>query len=169
MADFDKALWKTLRWEGGYVNDPDDPGGATNHGITLATYNYYFDDGLEGLKNISEERVRLIYYYGYWKPIKGDEIKDQSVAELLFDMAVNHGKSMAVKKIQKLLGCGVDGVVGPITLKAINDKPGKLLFAELHDVRTAYYKAIVARNPVMKKYLKGWLNRNNSFTYDRQA
>lgn len=167
MADFKKALAKVLAWEGGFVNHPNDPGGATNKGITLKTFNYYFPGGLAALKAITDEQVETIYRSGYWRLIKGDEIESQSVAELLFDYAVNSGKSTAVRKIQKLVGVEADGIMGPITIKAINSKNPKLLFAELHDVRKAYYKAIIARNPSLEVFRKGWNRRLDSYVFER--
>lgn len=163
MADFKKALKKVLKWEGGFVDDPDDLGGRTNKGVTQRTYNIYYSGDV---KDITDEQVEAIYRAGFWKKIGGDDIKDQSVAELLFDYAVNSGVKTAVIKIQKLVEVNDDGVMGKITLGAINAKDPKTLFNELWDVRAAYYKAIVAKRPTNQKFLKGWMNRLNSYKYE---
>lgn len=160
MADFKKALEKVLRWEGGRVDDPDDYGGRTCSGITQKTYNQYFTGDVW---NIEPHQVAYIYKIGYWDKIKGDYIQNQRIAELLFDFSVNSGVHTAVVKIQMLLNLKPDGIFGPVTLKAINEKNPELLFRELFDVRVAYYKLIVKNRPSNQKFLKGWLNRLNSY------
>lgn len=163
MADFSKALSKVLRWEGGFVDDKDDPGGRTNKGITQTTYNAYY---IGDVKDITDVQVATIYKTGYWNKIKGDAIKSQSVAELLFDFAVNSGVKTASTKIQALVGVEQDGKIGNITVSAINSKDARMLFNELFDVRAAYYKAIAAKRPTSQKFLKGWMNRLNSYKFE---
>lgn len=163
MADFKTALKKVLKWEGGFVDDPDDMGGRTNKGITQKTYNLYYEGDV---KYITDEQVETIYRVGFWKRIKGDDIQSQKVAELLFDYAVNSGVVTASKKIQALVGVVQDGKIGSITVEAINKKNPDTLFNELYDVRVAYYKAIVARRPNQQKFLKGWLRRLKSYKDD---
>lgn len=164
MADFEKSLKKVLLWEGKLVDDPDDLGGRTAYGITQRTYNQYFTGDVW---NITEDQIKYIYKTGYWDKIKGDEIKSQSVAELLMDFSVNSGISTAVRKIQMLVGEVPDGKLGPLTLRAINKKNPQILFNELHDVRAAFYKLLVQNRPVNAKYLRGWLNRLNSYTFEK--
>lgn len=72
----------------------------------------------------------------------------------------------AVTKMQMLVGVDADGVLGKVTLGAINAKDPKTLFNELHDVRAAYYRAIVAKRPTNQKFLKGWLRRLDSYTFE---
>lgn len=166
MGNFEKALKKVLLWEGGYVNHPNDTGGATNKGITLKTYQYHFgkDKTVEDLKNITLEEVSYIYREGYWNKIKGDYITNQSIAELLFDFAVNSGVKTAVRKLQNILGVYADGILGNITLKALNDYPSqKELFKHIWTVRKKYYENISKKNPDMKVFLEGWMNRLYQF------
>lgn len=163
MANIKQALEKVLRWEGGISNHPNDKGGLTAYGITQNTYSNYYEGSVI---NITKEQIETIYRVGYWNKINGDLINNQSVAELLFDFAVNSGARTAVTKIQMLLGVKTDGVCGPKTVAAINAKDPKVLFNELHDVRVAFYKSIVTKNSSQKVFLKGWLNRVNSYTIE---
>lgn len=163
MADFKKALHKTLKWEGGYCNHPLDKGGATNLGITQSTYNFYYEGDV---KDITMEQAETIYRTGYWSKIMGDDIKSQSVAEYLFDWIVNAGLSTPVKKLQILVGTEADGKMGKKTLKALNDKDPKILFNQLVDCRVAFYRALVDKKPSQKVFLNGWLNRAKSFIYE---
>lgn len=163
MADFEKALKKVLRWEGKLVDDANDLGGRTAYGITQRTYNQYYTGDVW---DITEEQIRYIYRRGYWDKIQGDFIGSQSVAEIVFDMAVNSGVKTAVIKLQMLLELKPDGIFGPLTLKAVNRKNPKMLFMEYHDVRRAYYRIIVENRPTNKKYLQGWLNRLDSYRFE---
>lgn len=168
MADIYKFLPKVFKVEGGYVNDPLDSGGATNKGITLSTFRSYYgqDKTVTDLKNITTEEAAKIYKDRFWDKCKADSITSQSVAELLVDFAINSGVKTAAKKIQALVGVEADGAIGNVSIAAINKKNPQTLFNELHDVRVAYYKAIVAKKPTQQKFLKGWLNRLKVYTFE---
>ena len=124
MADlFDTCLAFTLREEGGYVDDPADPGGATNMGITLATYREWSDDPAFGpirVEDMTERTARAIYRSLYWNPLRADALPigvDLSV----FDMGVNAGIWRSAHLLQRALGFTgeeVDGSIGPETLDA---------------------------------------------------
>lgn len=179
MANFKTALAKTLKWEGGLVNDPRDAGGLTNKGITLAVYNSVYGDGPEGLIHIKDSQVEHIYRTLYWDKIGGDRINNQSVANLFFDFAVNAGVKRVVKIVQHIVGTKEDGIIGPKTLYAINSKPAFDLFHELKDVRLNYYYHLCEITVPEKDFfltmtkgsnrnawaLKGWLNRVASYHY----
>jgi len=115
-GNFSAVLGVTLPHEGGWADHPSDPGGATMKGITLATFRKYFPNATKtDLRAISNEDVQQIYRDGYWLPIKGDALPaglDLSV----FDYGVNSGPSRSVKDLQRVLGIGADGAVGPQTL-----------------------------------------------------
>lgn len=169
MADFGKALKHTLQWEGGFVDDPLDNGGATNKGITLRTYRYHFgkEKAVEDLMDIAYDEVEYIYRIGYWDNVKGDDINNQSFAELLFDSVVNMG-GRPIKAVQEYLNVAADGVVGKQTVAAINGYGDKRqLFEYLWKWRSNYYHGIVERNPNQKRFLIGWLNRLSDFKYKR--
>jgi lysozyme family protein len=163
MADFDKALAYTLRHEGGWSDDPADPGGATNFGITLKTAQKYGIRTKERLRAISQARAADVYRDGYWR--HGD-IEDQRVATKLFDMAVNMGHGGAAE----VLACAVNGKDGPgpifggygLTPGAvsyINRLEPEAFLVDLCKAAEKRYRAIVAKRPASAKFLKGWLRR----------
>lgn len=95
--------------------------------------------------------------------ILGDQIQSQAVANILFDGRVNHG-STGVRLIQQVLGVGVDGVVGPITMAAINNSNPNKLVADYKEARRQFYHQLVNNNPNYQVFLQGWLNRLSQFS-----
>lgn len=167
MANFSLYFPQLLKYEGGFVNDPADRGGATNMGITQETLKSYRGKSVsvEDVKNLTKTEAEAIYKKNYWDKIKGDDITSQSVAELLFDYAVHSGVSKAAKSIQQLVGVTTDGVIGQKTIQAINEQEPKSLFERLKMNRKSYSDGIVRANPSQQKFLKGWNNRVNSFVF----
>jgi len=173
MADVKKFLPFVLRWEGGYVNDPADRGGATNKGVTIATWKRvgYDKDGdgdidIDDIKLITDADVlyRVLKPY-YWDRWKADRIKNQSIAEILVDWVWGSGK-YGITRPQRLLGVEVDGVVGPKTLAAINKYPNQReLFDKIKADRVRYFNEICEKRPANKKFLRGWLRRLNAIEY----
>jgi len=94
----------------------------------------------------------------YWKPLNLSGIENINIALQIFDYAVNVGTSRAVKTAQRLAGVKVDGVIGEITIKAINDM-GDIFFQRYTQARKEYYKYLADRKPILKKFLIGWINR----------
>lgn len=150
MASFDKAIELVLEHEGGYVNNPLDPGGETKYGISKRAYPF------EDIAGLTLERAKEIYKRDYWKY---DAVLDQRVANKLLDMAVNMGASQAHKIVQKALGITADGVFGPATLKAVNDAMPKTLLDEICARLCEFYCTIVLNSPEKKVFLLGWLRR----------
>ena len=148
--DFRKSLAFVLRWEGGYVNDPADPGGATNKGITQGTYNAYRQDkGLptQSVRFITQSEVEDIYFNRYWKASGSDQLSP-GLAMVQFDTAVNMGVSRANQFLaQARQSAGTDETS---------------LINRYLAIREAYYRGIVANNPSQGKFLNGWLNRLNT-------
>ena len=173
MADFKKLFPRILDSEGrSYENVPGDNGGPTKMGVILSEWKVKgYDKNGDGkidendLKLITEEDAYKIYKINYWDVIKGDEIKNQVIAEYICDWGVNCGIGLSVKKCQIILGLEADGKFGPKTLEEINKANQKDLFTKLVESRTLYYKAIVDNHPVQSKFLKGWLARKNSFKF----
>lgn len=157
------ALKFTLRWEGGYVNHPADPGGATNKGVTKAVYDRYRTaKGLDltDVRNITDDEVHDIYENGYWRRAKCPDLAID-LDTVQFDTAVNMGVGRAVKFMQKSVGCAADGAWGPITAAAVAScDPGPTL-QKYCDTREAFYEGLVRRRPKMKVFMKGWMNRLN--------
>jgi len=160
-----------LRWEGGYVNDPDDLGGATNKGITIATYRFYRKQKgyttttISDLKNITDAEWMDVLKTLYWDKWKADRINNQSVANILVDWVWASG-SYGIKRPQRLLGVAADGIVGLKTLTAVNAYPSqKELFDNIKADRIRFIDEIVASRPANAKFKRGWLNRINEFTF----
>ncbi|MEM7614498.1 MAG: glycosyl hydrolase 108 family protein [Pseudomonadota bacterium] len=157
------ALAFTLRWEGGYVNHPADPGGATNKGVTKRVYDAYRaakGQSVQDVRNITDAEVHDIYENGYWRKAKCPDLA-VDLDTVQFDTAVNMGVGRAIKFMQKSTGCAADGVWGPITAaKVAACDPGTTLKAYC-DTREAFYVGLVARRPQMKVFMKGWMNRLN--------
>lgn len=164
MADFSKALSKVLRWEGGWSDHPNDSGGATNKGITLATYRSVYGNGKskEDLRRITDDEVVFIYRKNFWDVMKGDLIRSQSLAELIFDFIVNSGTGK-LKQCQLHTNCVADGKIGPQTLGKWNSLP-KQCFDDIWAYRKRFYQQIgVGKNAC---FLNGWLKRLDSYIYN---
>lgn len=171
MAKIELLVPKILKWEGGFVNHPNDKGGATNKGITIGTYKYYqIRKGLstptvEDLKNISDKEWMDVLKISYWDKWKADNIDNQSIANLLVDWVWGSGV-YGIKYPQQVIGVTADGIVGNKTLSAINDYPNQEeLFQKLWNRRKQHFDDIVKRDPSQKVFLKGWMNRLNDFKY----
>jgi len=175
MASLERFFPHLLRFEGGFVNDPADPGGATNKGITLATFQRYATPllgvapTLDNLRALSDVQAFSIYKVGYWDPLHADEIVDQPFAEIFFDFHVNAG-AVAVRVLQGALNdtgskprLAADGVMGPGTLEALHGSDQTGLYRIYKQRRIDYYRDLVARRPTLTKFLNGWLKRVNSF------
>lgn len=167
MADYSKLKPFILKWEGGYVNDKDDLGGATNKGITLATFRsvYGSDKKVKDLKAMTDQQWQYIFKTLFWDAWKADRINDQNVANILVDWVWASG-AYGIKIPQKLLGVAIDGIVGAKTIAAVNARDGKALFNELKEERIAFIDRICRTRPQNKKFKKGWLNRINSLKYE---
>ena len=161
---FNDALAFVLQWEGGFVDDPDDPGGRTNKGITQKTYNRWRQKhGLEqsDVLYIDPKEVDRIYAEGYWVPPRCPELA-RHLDLIQFDTAVNMGVRRAVMILQQGLGCKADGQFGPITAKAAHHCDPDATMKAYCDIREGFYRRLVGRKPRLKKFLRGWLNRLNA-------
>lgn len=157
-AKFLLAIEEVIRNEGGYVNHPSDPGGATNFGITQRTYPKL------NIKALTVEQAKQIYYTDWWVKGPYEAINAQSIATKVFDTAVNVGSKRAYKFLQQAcnnLGAKltVDGIIGPKTIAVVNSLPAPQLLAELRKEQAAYYSNLAQKRPSMKVFLRGWLNR----------
>lgn len=167
MADFAKYAPKLLQIEGGFVNHPEDKGGITNCGITLETFRSYLgqDKTVKDLQNMNYATWKKIMKAGYWDKVKGDQIENQSLAEIIADWCVNSGLT-GVRKVQEILGCKADGIVGPITLSLINSSDAKQLHERIWNARHQFFVNIVKRSPNQKVFMNGWMNRLNRFKFE---
>lgn len=158
MSTFEKAVAIVLKNEGGYVNDPKDPGGETNFGITKRTY------PTVDIKNLTKEKAAAIYKRDFWDPYPYDDLVFADLAIKVFDTSVNVGQKRAFRFLQQAantLGATlvVDGVWGPKTTAAVNRLNQGTLLSVYREVQANYYKGLVVANPTLSKFLRGWLRR----------
>lgn len=167
MATYTDLVPFILKWEGGYAEVKGDRGGATNKGVTLATFRsvYGNDKTKADLKAMTDEQWQHIFKTLFWDKCRADDIADQNIANLLVDWAWNSGATTPIKKLQGILGVTADGIVGKQTLTALNARSPLPVFGALKQARIAFYNAIVAHSPSQSKFLKGWLRRVNAITY----
>lgn len=171
MANSSKLVPFILQWEGGFVNDPLDLGGATNKGITIGTFTEYRKrKGLKAptvqdLKNISDEDWRAVFKGLYWDRWKADDIKSQAVANILVDWVWASGVH-GIKRPQRLLGVVADGIVGAKTIAALNAKDPVELFRMIKADRVKFIDEICEKRPENNRFKKGWLNRINAIKYE---
>lgn len=167
--NFDRAVEIVFDQEGGFSNDKDDPGGATQLGITEQTFTDAQQKGIVPhdltLAELDKERAKLIYLEMYWKPVGGDSLP-WPIALAAFDAAVNMGVKKAIGMLQQAVGTRIDGVVGQDTIKAAESAPSASLDRMLAS-RVVFYSDLVALKPVMRKYFFGWIRR--CFTISREA
>ena len=121
LRRFAGCVAATLRWEGGYVDHPQDPGGCTNRGITRATLERWrrAPTTCDDVRDLTEQEARKIYRAHYWNAVQGDALPD-GIDLVVFDFAVNSGRRRAVQFLQRQLGVEEDGAIGPVTLAAVH-------------------------------------------------
>ena len=155
MSKFDEIIEVVLEHEGGYVNDPKDPGGETNFGIAKRSHPDV------DIKNLTKEGAKEIYKEVYWDKNKVESLPEE-LWHIYFDMCVNQGKSRAVKIIQRAVnGKGgsltVDGGLGPMTIAAIGKSRVEL--DRVRAYRVKYYADLVTKKPDLERFYFGWFKR----------
>ena len=153
--EFKDAVKIILKHEGGYVNDPDAPGGETMMGISKKAYPYL------NIKELTKKDVEDIYFKDYWLKAKVKKVPEE-LRMIYFDMVVNMGKSRAVKILQTAIGAKgvkttVDGGIGPQTIS--NALKSGLEPDRLRSYRVKYYADLINRKPSIEKYWFGWYRR----------
>ena len=158
------------KWEGKFVNDPLDNGGATNMGVTLSTWRAQGHDkdgdgdiDVADIKQLNQEDFNLVLK-SYWDKWHADEIKNQSVANILVDWVWGSGK-WGIIIPQRLLQVPQDGVVGKMTLGVLNATNQENFFITVKTERERFIRNIVFRNHSQNRFLLGWLNRLNDFKF----
>jgi lysozyme family protein len=146
---FDYALNLVLKHEGGYVNDPADPGGETIYGISRRHHPEAWAAGRP-----SKAQASLIYRRDYWDRLRCDELP-APVAVLLFDTAVNCGNKRAVQFLQRAISVADDGVLGSVTIGRCRTMDAHTIAQQLADQRMAHYRAL----STFGRFGKGWSNR----------
>lgn len=128
---FDEALEIVLRHEGGYVDDPRDPGGETNMGISRRAYSD------EDIRNLTRERVRTLYRRDYWDRCQCDQMP-AALRLHVFDAAVNSGARRAAMWLQQALGAASDGIIGARTITAARFTDPARAVARINGLRLQY-------------------------------
>lgn len=153
-ARFARCLAFVLQYEGGFVNDPRDPGGATNHGITIATLGAWMHQraSVEDVRNLPAYTAAAIYRNNYWG--RGDDLP-AGIDLLYFNAAVNCGQTHAAEFLQDACGAVPDGKVGPATIAQVQSASVPVVIEKFVAAHTDFYRS----RPGFRVYGKGWLNR----------
>ena len=146
--NFDQAFDRLISNEGGYVNDPADPGGETNWGISKRSYPHV------DIANLTREGAKAIYLRDYWQRGQMDQY-DPAIAFQVFDMAVNSGIETAVRILQRAAGVAEDGDIGPVTLAAINAKSTTDMLMLFIAYRLKFWTTL----STWPRFGRGWANR----------
>jgi lysozyme family protein len=165
MAEFSKAIETVLRNEGGYVNNPNDPGGETNFGISKRSFP---DVDIRGLKQADAVAIYRTHFWGKYPLL--EQLESQEVATKLFDLMVNMGPPRAIRIFQHAINdaklasvLAEDGHLGPSTVAEANALDAQKLLAAIRDNAARFYCGIVRRKPSQEQFLRTWLLR----AYDR--
>lgn len=171
MAKIEPLAEYILSFEGGFSNHPNDKGGATNMGVTISTWKAqgYDKDGdgdidIQDLKKITKKDATDIMKKNFWNRWRADEIKDQSIANLLVDWVWSSGMN-GIKIPQEMLGVKADGIVGPKTIAALNSQIPFYFFEKLKQRRRQYIDRICINNPAKKCFMAGWYRRLNAINF----
>lgn len=158
MDRFERAMALLRVHEGGYINHPKDPGGATNKGVTQRTYNWYrklHKQPTRSVRQITEFEVKDIYRKQYWDAVKGDDLPS-GIAYMVFDGAVNSGPSQSIKWLQRAVGAQADGIMGAETLSKTREKNDTNAIIDSYcDQRWAFMKTLKH----FSSFENGWRRR----------
>lgn len=149
---FDRAFDRVLGHEVGYVNHPNDPGGETNWGITVAVARAHGYTG--SMRDLPRDVAKEIYRNDYWRKVEADSFHP-AIGFQLFDLAVNHGPKTAIKLLQRAVGVADDGVIGPITRRAVHALHPYAVVMRANAERIDYYTKLAA----WPTFSKGWVRR----------
>lgn len=169
MADIDSMLGDVLTREGGYVNNPHDPGGPTNFGITQATLSAWLGRPatVDEVQAMTADTARAIYKQNYYTKPMIDHLPDV-IQPCMLDAAVNSGPSHAVQWLQQVLNDNnygpltVDGGLGPKSIAAATTAAAAMgdgLARALIEKRRQFLQGLCAANPGEQVFLAGWMNR----------
>jgi lysozyme family protein len=156
LSDWQKSFELMLKSEGGYVNNPADPGGMTNLGVTKATWENWVgreSDEAE-MRGLTPEKVEPLYKKKYWDAVRGDELPP-GISYLCFDFAVNAGAGRSIKTLQTAVGVTPDGGFGPMTMAAVQAVDPVELIERFSQAKEDFYRSL----NTFATFGKGWLNR----------
>jgi lysozyme family protein len=156
ISNWQKSFELMLKSEGGYVNNPADPGGMTNLGVTKATWENWVgraSDEAE-MRGLTPEKVEPLYKKKYWDAVRGDELP-AGISYLCFDFAVNAGAGRSIKTLQTAVGVTPDGGFGPMTMAAVQAVEPNELIERFSQAKEDFYRSLTT----FSTFGKGWLNR----------
>ncbi len=191
MAQIEKLIPHILQWENSiFINEGEtlqeafergrargvktvrnDSGGPTLCGVTLSTFqDWILKHGVPRPTKNDLARLEYVEWLAilkgeFWDPCKGDQIRNQSVANMFIDWRWHCGPQ-GVRSAQTAFSLVADGIVGPRTLSALNSEPAETVFNRLKAARERYYYKCVLNRPSQEVFLRGWLNRNNALTFE---
>jgi lysozyme family protein len=148
MSTFEDFIGRVLTHEGGYVNDPRDPGGETKFGIAKRSY------PAVDIKGLTRDAAIEIYRRDFWNRVQGDKLP-RAFAFQVLDAAVNHGIGNAVRWMQRAAGVADDGIIGPMTLAAVTRADPADLVLLFTAERLAFYTKL----STFDAFGRGWINR----------
>ena len=156
QENWNDSFAAVLKHEGGFVNNPKDPGGMTNLGVTRSAWESYLNRSVTEaeMRALTPETVKPFYKAMYWDKIKGDQLP-AGVDYAAYDLAVNSGTGRAAKYLQEIAGVTADGAIGPKSLEAIKSCDPDQVVDALCDMRLDFLK----RLPTFDTFGKGWSRR----------
>ena len=152
--NFKKCLELVLKSEGGWVNNPKDPGGETNLGVTKKVWEEWVGHEVKTMKDLTPEDVAPMYQAKYWMACYANQLP-VGIDYMAFDAAVNMGPGRAVKLLQECLGCVPDGTIGPRTMQLIDQKKPEDIVDLYSKRKTSFYEGLAT----FATFGKGWLKR----------
>lgn len=173
-SDFQDAVGITLKNEGGLSNDKDDPGGITKYGISLRFLqenDIHVDNGssitAKDIQDLTVPEAISIYKAQFWDKLNIGFISNPGLADKVFDLSVNMGGEQAIKLLQEAINCQLkmqiqsDGIIGKMTLIALNNVNTLVLINQYKKLACEFYKNLASKNTNLLKFLPGWLARAN--------
>lgn len=157
--NWEEAIKHVLKYEGGYVNHPADPGGRTNLGVTQRVWEEWTGKPATeaDMRGLTVEMVTPLYKKRFWDAVRGDDLPS-GVDFCVFDCAVNAGVGRASRFLQQVVGVTADGAIGPKTLEAVTKMPADEIVEKFCDLREAHYKSL----STFATFGKGWMRRLDS-------
>jgi lysozyme family protein len=159
--NFEKCFTLLLKSEGGFVNNPRDPGGMTNLGVTKVTFDRWTngDADEQQMRALTPDDVEPLYREWYWDGVRGDDLP-AGVDYFVFDFAVNSGIGTAIRMLQDAAGAVPDGKLGPVSMTAVLKQNPRDLILMLQTTRINYLRKI----STWSTFGKGWTRRVNDVT-----
>lgn len=154
--NFEKCFALVIKNEGGYVDNPKDPGGATNLGCTKKVWEEWIGHEVtkDDIRALTHADVMPLYKKRYWDAVKGDNLPD-GVDYAVFDLAINSGPGKAAKTLQSVLGANPDGQIGPATLRTLEAADPRDVATKVCEARLAFLQGLAT----FATFGKGWTRR----------